>query len=501
MTVQLNQQRLGASARQLENLSTMTSTAFPVAPVLRPLIGVLADAAIGGGDDKGSKDGVKGKTLSFLGKAGRILSGPAGFVFSVFAGVADNSISDGLSEAAEEDAAHEDDVEVAEDALQWGDELFGQIQQHCADEVDSCVNETASTVGVLIAMSAAMGEPAATAMRVAAQKLVDSAGSTVCALVEGRNQEASACMDFMIDQCTPAAQEGNCDSPLAGQPAPSVEVAGCESMAAPESVEAVATAPAGTLPAPQPLSVSGDASASLSTGAGQVATHAATIGAGIAVGIAGGAGTAGGTSVVPAVPPGPSLPSLPPLPQLPPLPSVDVSGFIQGAGAIVTGAVEAAVDTAVECPTEPEPQPEEPETCPGEEVEEEDEDCECPPEDDTDGTDGTDDTDEVIHESEETPPPKVIPATEETETGIDKSGFDKSGYVPEPPADLPPDSPGQVDAAPSGESGQGQETENGDDSEVSEDTSSGGGWSPDVWTTDKQLDALGDIRVERSDDW
>ena len=428
-----NQQRMTTAVRDLESTAGMVQAAGPmIAPVLKPILWSVLGffTGFGGGDSGAGSGGGRGKG----GLIGKLLNFIRDTTTSVLGGLAGAMIGDRLTGAAEESDNHEQDVADAEDSLDWGDELFDDIQQQCADAVESCVSTAVPMAQALIAAAAAAGEPQGTQLRMLAAQLLSTAGESVCTMVEGRNESLSECMDFMIQRCTPAAQEGNCSVPLADAPAPAVTAAASEAAGVPPSSGVVETAPAGmAAPAVSAPAVSAAAgSAATATvppvisgqvpAAPNILTQAASLGAGLAA-------AAGAGVVSSGPPPAPTLPTLPTLP--------DIVGNVQQA-------VDTAITTAVETVTQvvtpvtgdcPVPPVEcEPAACePAESVPE---DC------DTDG-----DTDDDLGDD---PPPEVIPAGEESpentedagvdksavdETGFDKSGFDKSGVLPDAAVD------------------------------------------------------------------
>lgn len=505
-----NQQRMTTAVRDLESTAGMVQAAGPmVAPVLKPILWSVLGffTGFGGGDSGAGSGGGRGKG----GLIGKLLSFIRDTTTSVLGGLAGAMIGDRLTGAAEESDNHEQDVADAEDSLDWGDELFDDIQQQCADAVESCVSTAVPMAQALIAAAAAAGEPQATQLRMLAVQLLSTAGESVCTMVEGRNESLSECMDFMIQRCTPAAQEGNCSVPLADAPAPAVTAAASEAAEVPPSSGVVETAPAGMAASAVSAPAVSAAAGSAATAAvppvisGQVPaapnilTQAASLGAGLAA-------AAGAGVVSSGPPPAPTLPTLPTLP--------DIVGNVQQA-------VDTAITTAVETVTQvvtpvtgdcPVPPVEcEPAACePAESVPE---DC------DTDGH-----TDDDLGDD---PPPEVIPAGEESpentedagvdksavdKTGFDKSGFDKSGVLPDAAVDhashpVEPDPPaptstGDVDAAPSGEADGTDEAEGTAASR--ESVPSHPGWSPEVWSTEKageSPDTAPEVTVERSDQW
>lgn len=473
------------AVRDLESTAGMVQGALPaVGPVVWTLLGFFTGS--GGGNDSGggSGKGKGGKLDSLLDTAGGVLGFIRDSAASVVGGIAGAVIGDKLSDAAEENKAHEQDVAKAKDSLAWGDELFDGIQQECADAVESCVSSAVPMARALIVAAAAAGAPEGVQLRMMAAQLLNSAGESVCAMVEGRNQSLSECMDFMIDQCASAAQEGNCDSPLADASAPVAASAACAVDTMPAAVECPsASAPVAPVPA-----------------APEVLTQAASLGAGVAAAVGAGVASSGLT----AAPCPPTLPAFPQLPQLPQLPQVQLPSMVD-----IVGNVQQTVETAISTVVGDCPGPQPTDCAPAECIPVEQEPVDC-------------------DDSHEEPAPEVIPASEEPseasqepvpetgfdKSGFDKSGFDKSGHQPDAAADpathttqevAPDNTPtvGAVDAAPSGDGGDpdGVDVQ----SAPQEDVTSHPGWSPEVWTTDKSEQA-GDsvnpeVTVERSERW
>ncbi|HIW90347.1 MAG TPA: hypothetical protein H9870_01570 [Candidatus Corynebacterium avicola] len=459
-----NQQRMTAAVRDLESTAGMVQGALPaVKPIVWTLLGFFTGS--GGGSDSGggSGKGKGGKLGSLIDTAGGVLGFIRDSAASVLGGIAGAVIGDRLSGAAEETEGHEQDVADAEDSLEWGDEVFDSIQQECADAVESCVSSAVPMARALIAAAAVAGVPEGIQLRMMAAQLLNSAGESVCAMVEGRNESLSECMDFMVERCAPAAREDSCNSnsPLADDPAPAVTSAACAVDTLPAAVDcptgSAAPVPAPTAPAP---------------GAPDIMTQAASIGAGVAVAVGAGVASSG-------VPTAPCPPALPTLPQLPSM--IDIVGNVQQT-------VDTVISTAfADCPEPP------PADCPPAEcvpVESEPSDC-----------------DTVDEEPE--PEPEPVP-----ETGFDKSGFDKYGYRPDAAVDhvaqapqetMPEDTAtgSDVGAAPSGDG-----SDSGDvdvQPAPKDDAPAHPGWSPDVWTTDKSAQAEGagspEVTVERSEQW
>lgn len=487
---QADQVRMETSVHRLEDTATMTRVALPLAPVIWGVLGFAADLAIGAatgdGDGEGKSTGPKGKGGVF-GLVKEVVRFIRDGLASVLGGVAGAVMADRLASGFDEDEAHEEQVEAADDALEWGDELLARIQARCADSVEGCANEAVAAAQVLLAMAGGSPEPQATQARTAAGNLIAAAGTTVCTLLEERNTAMSECMDFMVGQCAPAAEEGNCRTPLVKEPAPAVVAADCGTEDVPDVSDAVVTSPAAACPPPaQGMVQEAPTAPTASSTAGVAAAGSA---AGVVTQAASLAGVIG--SVVPPLPPGPQI-SMPV--------SVDVGAMIQNTGRVVGGFVNdvvTEVTTALdiglcdipaeesppgECPP-PDCPPEEPPVVEEQGVEEpvveEVVDDECPEE-----------------ELEGGPGPEVIPVAVDPvegfdKSGFDKSGFDKSGYMPdevqagesaqEPPVDtsaVPDDEPTANEPLPADLS-----------------------WSPDVWVTDAESAPSADAAVERSGDW
>ncbi|WP_420099753.1 hypothetical protein [Corynebacterium sp.] len=473
MPVQVDQARLMASVGKLDQTGSMVTKAAPAAVPwvvtgLTTLIEYVSGMTIGGGgggkDDDADGDG-KGDRRGGGGK------GAVGEVFSTLrdyaVGISGGLLANKLGEGSDEHEDHEESVDSADESLQACDRVLESIQSLCADEVESCVDGAVETALGLYT-SAKTLEPtdpvtAKTLLQMAAELLCSTAEG-VESLVDGRNTQMGECMDLTIEECRPAADEGQCRTPLASDPAPVAGASECDVAPVPQEVTAESCVTTGVTQS------SGESGVVVPAVAAATATASAGVG----------------------LPPMPA--PCPPSVQLP-----DVAGEVSG---WVRGAVEGAVNVVVEnagslididlnlCPPgtpdvpdaeiavdceEPEPEPCEPEPEP----------CEPEPQ----------------------PEPEPCDAPEEPPSTVDPDkGFDKSGYVPgavaagesapaEPPAPAGTTSPPQVETAAVGEA-----TEAG--TGAPEETDVGrtyDGWAPDVWTTgEKSAEAPS---VERSGQW
>lgn len=507
MSVQADQARLTASVSKLDQAGTTVTRALPAAvPWIITGVTALVEFAdgmtLGGGDDDGddradgkeskeSSGGKSGKGGGKKGVVGEVLSTLRDYVVGISGGVLANKLGAGSDEHEE----HEETVDHADEAVLSCDRVLESIQSLCAGEVGACVDGAVTTAMGLFGSSKALQSTdpvAAQAMLEAAMQVLCSAADGVGSMVEGRNTQMGECLELTITECLPAAEEGQCRTPLAADPAPEAVASDCDVAPVPRDVATVgasSTVPVESCPPP-----SGQQPASRTTSG--VAAVAATSVASAGL----------GSSLTPSLP-------CPPVVTMPDL-AGEISGWVRGA---VEAAVEGAVNIAVEnsgslidvggidvnlcppetsvedgsgdCVVEPaEPEPCEPEPCAPEPEEPEP----CEPE-----------------EQEE--PDAPAPSTVDPE-----KGFDKSTYVPgtatagdgadQPASPVEADFPPAVDPAAAADSSEPSETSGspGDSgasgaSETPENAATDDGWAPDVWLTgEKSGDAPS---VARSGQW
>ena len=499
MSVQADQARLTASVSKLDRAGTTVSRALPAAvPWIITGVTTLVEFAdgmtLGGGDDDGdgtsdgkeskeSSGGKSGKGGGKKGVVGEVLSTLRDYVVGIRGGVLANKLGVGSDEHEE----HEETVDRADEAVLSCDRVLGSIQSLCAGEVEACVDGAVATAMGLFGTSKALQSTdpvTARAMLEAAMQVLCSAADGVGSMVEGRNTQMGECMELTITECLPAAEQGQCRTPLATDPAPEAVASDCDVAPVPRDVATVEASSAAAV-------TSGSASA--------VATSVASAGL--------------GPSLTPSLP-------CPPVVTMP-----DLAGEI---GGWVRGAVEGAVNIAVEnsgslidvggidvnlCPAETsvedgsgdciaeavEPEPCAPEPVepgpdePGPDEPGPDEPGPCEPEPDEP---------EPCEPEEQVEPDAPVPSTVDPE-----KGFDKSTYVPEtatagggadqPAVPVEQHSPPPVGPAAVDASSETPETSGA--SEAPEDAAPRDGWAPDVWLTGEEA---GDApSVARSGQW
>jgi hypothetical protein len=507
MSVQADQARLTASVSKLDQAGTTVTRALPAAvPWIITGVTTLVEFAdgmtLGGGDDDGngpsdgtepkeSSGGKSGKGGGKKGVVGEVLSTLRGYVVGISGGVLANKLGAGSDEHEE----HEETVEHADEALLSCDRVLESIQSLCTGEVEACVDGAVATAMGLFGSSKALQSTdpvTAQAMLEAAMQVLCSAADGVGSMVEGRNTQMGECMELTITECLPAAEEGQCRTPLATDPAPDAVASDCDVTPVPRDVATVGASSAPSVESCPPPSGQQPASGTTSGAAAAAATSVASAGL--------------GSSLTPSLP-------CPPVVTMPDL-AGEISGWVRGA---VEGAVNIAVEnsgslidvggidvslcppeTPVEdgsgdCvvePVEPEPcvpEPAEPEPC-------EPEPCEPEP-----------DEPEPCEPEEQDEPDTPAPSTVDPE-----KGFDKSTYVPETAtagdgADqtASPDEtdfPSVVDPAAVDDSSEPSETSDAPGvSETPDNAATHDGWAPDVWLTGEES---GDSpSVARSGQW
>lgn len=479
MSTQADQARIAASVAELERTPAALPAVVPWA--LGTAVPVLVDFAVGlvtGGKDGGSgDDGDKGDK----GGAGRgRLSWIPELLKGILTGIAGGAITDSLTSAGEEQDGHEDAVDRADDALDACDRTLEGLQSQCADAVENCIRpavaEARRLVAEAVAVEAESPETAA-ALKAQAVSVLEAVESTVESLLSGRNSAMEKCLDQAIEECTPAAEEGNCRVPLVCDPVPEVRSADCDVAPLPAPVEEMASGPEPVpTPAPEPCEEQVAA-------VEEVVTKTASVGSG-AVSMAG--AVSGAVSTAPTF-------------QVPG-PSVDVGGWLKGA---VDTVVDTAVDVVVEnsgtlvdidlnlCPPESPVVPDTPEECEPPTVVDE-----CPPEPEPEPEPCEPEPEPCEPEEEPDTEPEPEPPPPPEKTVDPERGFDKNGYIPEAPAE--PAAPADPEVEPSAVGGP---HDGGTDEEPEP---SYDGWTPDLWVTgdaDAQVPETVGAPVERSGEW
>lgn len=448
MSTLADQGRITASLASLEHTRNALPSIIPW--VTGPVLGQLAEFGDGLALDSGD--------VGDAGDAGEKERSGRGFLRRLvdtlrdtFIGLAGGAIGNSIVSGAEEQEAHEDADDRAENAMTTCERVLGDIQAACADAVDGCVDRIVVLVQSMEAQARALdvSDPAgAAAVRQAMAQAFEAACIQIKGLLEGRNSAMEDCMDLAIAECLPAAEEGNCRTPLSSGLVPVAATPDCEVAPVPEATspptkgaaQTVATAPAAAIP----------------SAAGSLATAAA--------------GAVSGP--VPAPPPV-DLPGA----------AADVGGWFAGA---VDTVVDTVLDTAVEiavqnsgllvdvdvnlCP---------PADCPEEPVVETPQE-ECP-------------DPEPEPEPEPTPPPPPVEK-------VPDKGFDKTVHAPQPvvadPPDAAPPAEPPVDTAAVEEPGPHGDT---GPEETAADGPVEDGWTPDLWVTDAE--SAHAAPVERSGEW
>ena len=496
MSVQGDQARLIASVSKLDQAGSTVTRALPAAvPWIITGVTTLVEFAdgmsLGGGDDnngdgkesKESSGGEPGKGGGKKGFVGEVLSTLRDYVVGISGGVLANKLGVGSDDHEE----HEETVDHADAALLSCDRVLESIQSLCTGEVESCVDGAVATAMGLYRASKALQptDPvAAQTMLETAAQLLCSAADGVGSIVEGRNTQMGECMELTIAECLPAAEEGQCRTPLAADPAPGAVASDCDVAPVPQDVAAVGASSVASVESCPPLS-------------GQLPTTGTT--SGVAATAATAVASAGlGSSVTPSL----SLPC-PPVVNTPDLVG-EISGWVKGA---VEGAVNVAVensgslidvgDIAVNlCPPET-PVEEGGSDCADQRVEPEP----CLPE----PAEPEPGEPEPCDPEEQDEPDAPAPSTVDPE-----KGFDKSTYVPEtatagggadqPASPVEADFPPAVDPAAVDGSLESPHAPDGPDTpDPPENASAYDGWTPDVWLTgEKSGDAPS---VARSGQW
>jgi hypothetical protein len=206
----------------------------------------LADFAVGLMPDS-IRDGVKELTTSASGRL--LLSADP---FGALIGLGYGAMTGSLEGAAQDQEEHDRSAEQAGTSACDCADAMSEVATSCAVSVEQCVAGATTVADTLVALADGLGglltPAAAAALRGAAQQVLATAGDATGELLQQRNCALETCTETLIADCTPAAEPGNCRTPLATPAGTVAEAPAC----------AVDTVTAGAVPQHPGPSVPGD---------------------------------------------------------------------------------------------------------------------------------------------------------------------------------------------------------------------------------------------------